>query len=367
MNQSGDEKLLPEQQAVAKVYKEYLSVVDDSLERLESATSISLGLGIWSPAVHRVRSDKKRFIASRSKRILAHGLLHSLNYSKVSGDDDDEEAEPAVVTLSWLQYIRRQKLPLALTEHLEKIATSEELQKYRYCIEENTAYLRACFLDMKNISKKEHSSLELVAQQLHAAEIALWAYCGESQSDNSRRRHWLEEFDTLLKVAQAIHDDVLKDAEKEDSRKELETEHLSTAIEKQDSPASFEDLGDSPSFSNRVLKTELDGNQTLVYSGKGSLPQNFHQCLEPGIISQSNNIRTKAMLFQELRSRLAEFDKVPEISICPEDDDTNECNVKADRLKNNKGKWQMFALSGSLLSELQSSIGSVSKDDNTIG
>lgn len=361
INHFGEAKLISEQQNVARVYREFLCVVDDALERLQSATSINLGLGIWSPAVHRVSSAEKRFIASRSKRILAYGLLHSLNFSKKSGEE--VEPVPSVFTISWLQFIRREKLPLALTASLEKLSTLEELQKYRQFIEENTAYLKACFFDMKQVSKNESSSIQLVAQQLHAAEIALWAYCDEDTSEECRRRQWLEQFGSLLKTAQIINDDVFKDTEKKTSGNEEDEIHNSNLVAKQQSPASFEDPGVSQSSSKLVASNAMDRNETYVYSGKGSLPHEFYESLGPVPIPQTNNFRTKVSLFQELQSRLDKLDKVSEISICPDDDETEKCDQAA-RRRNKKEKCQVIKLSGNLLSELKVSIGAITHGES---
>ena len=318
-------------------FERLLVTVDLSLERLKSATSMKLGLGLWSPAVHRVEHRQARSLES-SKKVLGQGMLHCLALLL-------QEEPTVVVTLSWLQSTR-QRLVAALSDYISSIDNVDDLIQCRESMEELTAYVQASFIEIK--TNESPSPLDPVAQHLHAAEIALWAYHQEDD-DESSHREWIQRFHDLLNVAHALHE-TLGPGSIPDTAMEEEQEQSLLQSSLNSSPSSFEDQGIMDNSEVCAQENSMN-DKTLVFSGKGSVERKRQQTSTPLAPSAAIASMTQAMLFQELQTRLSTLDKVDEVNVNKADDDEDESPPAT------MTTARSFALSGSLLAELQSSLG----------
>lgn len=412
-------------------FREFLWTVDRILERFQSATSMKLGLGIWSPAVNRMELNRRQqhndLWGGNGKRIVARILLSclaALQHHDEENDNDDHcdvsgcGGDVVVVTLSWLQSTRHQ-LVEALSDYLGTLDTTA-IQKLTVCratIEQLHTYLCAAMdasfsggtheqqrrPDTKALPQS--SPLDPVAQHLHAAEIALWAYAQETttitpldENDcnvgvesttttatdtaaaDAAKQEWVERFYTLLKVAQSLHDetcnsmDAAAAARQQQKEAEMSSLSKSSEISSNTSSLSFEDNGISHSnmMEHDRRPPPLPNDATLVFSGRGCVERKRQ--LKPvassltssGVVSAhvaaANTAMTQAMLIQELRTRLAAMEKRNEIDV------TTTCSATAEVLSYDtieddapitvlqEQDGTTFSIPSFLLTELQSSI-----------
>jgi hypothetical protein len=230
-------------------FRKFLWKVDRILERFQSATSMKLGLGIWSPAVNRMELNRRQqhndVWGGNGKRIVARILLTclaALGHNDEANDNDNQYGGGdgvVVVTISWLQSTRH-RLVEALSDYLGALDTTaiQELHLCRATIEQLYKYLCAAMdvsfsggideqqLHRETANSPQSSPLDPVAQHLHAAEIALWAYVQETtrtptgttrEDDNNynitvaaAKREWVQRFYALIKVAQSLYDETCK-------------------------------------------------------------------------------------------------------------------------------------------------------------
>jgi hypothetical protein len=346
---------------LVKSFAQLLTTIDSSLDRIKSATSMELGLGIWSPAISRVEQHRPRRQCAlmTAKIVLAQGLQRGLELFQLqqkcgNGKERVPFTMETVVTISWLQLARRD-LVLALTQYIW-MPRSE--QNTKYCIdamEEMDAYLRASFFERH---EDEPSSLHLVAQHMHAAEIALWAYSRETENEIARHE-WMQQFHELLKVACALQEtkNMGRRPDSPHDNKQEQARSLTTEIIS--SPLSFEDTGNMVETNGVSLVPEA-APRTLVFSGKGLVPRKRTQGAaimttpSPAASTTAGGGIAQAMLFQELQTFLAANANADEVSLNGEHDHCEEDLDESARSDDASGL--RFEVPDRLLAELVLSI-----------
>lgn len=326
---------------LVKSFTQLLTTIDSSLDRMKSATSMELGLGIWSPAVSRVehhRPMRTPCALITAKTILAQGLQRGLELfqsqtqmqRQMNGNGELQVpiTMDTVVTISSLQVARRD-LVLALTH---SIWIPRNKKDTKYCVdtmEEIDVYLRASLLE--HHADESSSSLHCVAQHMHAAEIALWVYSRETENEVARQE-WIQRFHALLKMANTLQETKttgrtsnMPSDDEQAPAQVLQSEIIS-------SPSNFEDSGNMVG-TNRGSSTHVAAPRTLVFSGKGLVPRKRPQSAgitTPSLLAPSTTSGSaiaQAMLFQELQTYLAANANADEVSVngaldqCEEDVD----------------------------------------------
>jgi hypothetical protein len=370
--------------AVATAFERLLQTMHDAMERLQCAASMQLGLGIWSPSVHRVeqaasaRGRSIQAVAGSSKTVLAKALLRSLTLL-----GQEEEDCPAVVTLAWLKSTR-QKLIEAFSEYvwLEEVGdAAPPAAQLISRIHEIAVHVQAYYgrgdpttstQQEQSQEKSYPSTIEQVAMQLHAAQVALWSYCHQGQDEGdesgSEQDEWINRFDMLLKAANTMQD-TLNATHTLDQANKIDDGMASTSTIQSTSaphPSSFEHEGQIGAVSSARLLSDSKAtrqpvDKTLVFSGKGSV-QLKRQRSKPAPQSVPISITrmTQAMLFQELQTRLSTLDTADEINVNMEEEEyavMEEIKPKDQKDLSKTSSSSMFGMSVSLLSELQVSIG----------
>ena len=360
---------------LVQAFSHLLRTIDSCLDRIKSASSMELGLGIWSPAISRVeqhrqlqhRPMRRSTCMASAKQILAQGMQRAREvlWMRQRQDDDDCDEQGAgamvplqnvaetVVTISWLQAARRD-LVLALTQCIWIPRSQHDM---RYCLdamEEIDAYLKASFFECP---KDESSSLHLVAQSLHAAEIALWAYCKDSDNEKANIA-WMQRFHAFLQVASALQE-TNNMGNAADTRTEVEdAQEQSSLCNIISSPLSFEDTENHLAGNKKLSHVQKPVSRTLVFSGTGRVTQKkLHAAIVNDPLPPSTfagAAMAQALLFQELQTRLAVITHSEEINVDGVDSDREDGVQEAD--ENHDTPRQQFAIPGGLLAELVSSI-----------
>jgi hypothetical protein len=346
---------LREQIELVKASQDFVDAVDDAMERVKSSTSMIMGLGIWSPCIHRISANRPRPPMEKCKRQLALSMLH---YMKLLGNVSDV---PEVVTLTWLHMMRR-RLPEALSSYLSSFVPTESVETLNDCrarIKETVMYLNSSFgLEVKQ--DYNHTQIDRVAQRLHAAEIAIWAY---SQDQNETARNGLiKQFQRLLDSAHALLQDQRQESDSETADYALPSALVASGQEI--GPRTFEHNGQETNATSRRPPSNTESTKVLVYSGKGHIQPKRQLGTPPTVQAHPNVLAMQTIVFQELEERLSAMELAEEFDINKIED-----RVPDDANDNNESESRTtagFTPSGSLLSELQSLIKRQSQFDSAI-
>lgn len=323
--------------------EEFLVSIDYALERLQCATSLSLGLGLWSPSVHRV--EHRRQSLESAKRKLGYALqdcFRLLNY--------EPEVVPTVVTLAWLKSSRQELVAKALIEDLS--GDENDVTTCQERINELTCYVRTAFLEeTKPVACPVTQQL---ARHLHSAEIALWAH---SQNDEDKKE-WLVRVMELLDIVSVLKKS-LNPLSEDDRIGEDDGSRVPPLQPSGDSDiSSFEHNANDSADLKTKQHISAETNKTLVFAGKGSVKKRL-QNNPPPPSAPSISSMTQAMLFQELQTRLSTLDPVDEVNANVEeehDDDEQEIPQEENLTAGDSSVAGDFGLSGSLFSELQNAL-----------
>jgi hypothetical protein len=341
--------------SAAMCFRRFLQTIDMSLERIKAATSMKLGLGIWSPAIYRVDMNSRLGITLPLQRaIIAQGLQACI--SLLTNESEFESSE--TYSLTWLQMARR-KLPSAFFTYLSQpMITHKELQVMEQKLTTLQQTLDAVILQLPKLDTSH--PLYLVAQHLHAAEIALWS----SFNDSNNQDEWLERFQSLVKVAGGRLGQTMTATTTTQPRENEESMsdqlNLASKITSADRIISYMD--DDTDDVSKATSINVVPDKTMIFYGTG---RNENQV--PSNSSTSHGTLTSyplcsktipGNLLEELQEKLASLPNVVEELNTPElqhdVDDTKPCNLRTTHPPQCNDITHF--LSNELFQELQSSI-----------
>jgi hypothetical protein len=343
---------------VTITFRRFLHCIDMSFERIKSATSMKLGLGIWSPAIYRVDSNNRNEITLPSqRRIIAQGLQTCL--SLLTNESQLDEIEN--YTLTCLQDVRR-KLPCAFLTFLTECTTHEELQMLGQKLTELEQTLDAVILQLPELETTHF--LYPVAQHLHAAEISLWA----SFHDSSSQEEWLKRFQSLVKIVSGRLGNTMEITTPhppEDEESKSDPNNVASEIIAGDKSC-LEDDDDNDDSPNTAYKNTISKvpTKTLIFFGTGQAekPPISNSSIPHGTVS-SYPLRPMTIpgnLLQELQEALVSLPTADEINAHEyqeKDYPSNRVDIKLQKPYSKSEDEDITRLvSNQLFQELQSSI-----------